>query len=332
MKQFLIYSILFTILTTHFTFAQSNISANRVAIKDSLSLKGAWINSINNDSTLKSASDKSISTDGALKKYILQALNDTANNRFSLQSLFDIFSMKPRAMKVDIHCRYVPGKTAQSYDFEFISSDSIVTTLTTRPGKVGWEYVFGKPPFTIKCKSVAVDSGWFTYLNMYKRWDNPTYPEYVLSRMYAPGDSIIIEKPGVVENNIRIEISYDKIADQPPGPFSFLNTKLINLTNDVAVGFWSDIVLPGMSERIGQRIYSGQGIYRYSLNPGKVFKTINDTYSFELPLTTSVEFEIWTNGQLSGITRYDPEQPYPEFSVTLPVSDLTIYVRDVRIK
>ncbi|WP_212006509.1 hypothetical protein [Chitinophaga sp. HK235] len=332
MKQFLIYSALFTILTIHITFAQSNISANRVAVKDSLSLKGAWVNSINNDSTLKSASDKSISTDGALKKYILQALSDTGNiNKLSLQSLFDIFSMQPHAMKVNTRFTYMPGITGQSFDFEFISSDSIVTTLTTRPDKTGWIYVFGKPPYTIKCKSVAADSGFFTYFNIYKRSEDGS-PQSLLSHTYISRDSIKIEKTGVIEDNIWIYIGYSEMGSQDPAQFFYLNTKLVNLTNDVSVNFLGDIIYPGTSELIGQRIQPDQGIFRYYIYPAKAIKTINGAYSFYLPLTKSIELEIWANGQLSGITRVDPQQPNPEFSVTLPVSDLTIYVRDVTTK
>jgi hypothetical protein len=47
--------------------AQTNITANRVIIKDSLSINGSWIKRLHNDSTLQFADEQSLSVDGALK-------------------------------------------------------------------------------------------------------------------------------------------------------------------------------------------------------------------------------------------------------------------------
>ncbi len=201
----------FLLLLSSVAFAQNNITANRLLVKDSLSLKGKWIGQINNDSTLSVVSEKSISTDAALMKYINQATTGGGS-----VSPADIARMvvDPNALQVEVNFggwQYLSSPF--NFDLNFLSSDGIKSTYRVfgrRPSDVFT--VYGKPPFSL-----------YTYIvnetadSLFSIGISSSEQAYTMQSPYAnfilvkPGDTAYIPADGL-RSSLMINIEFRSIV------------------------------------------------------------------------------------------------------------------------
>ncbi|MFB6454429.1 hypothetical protein ACE38W_04090 [Chitinophaga sp. Hz27] len=138
--------LLILCLFTQQLWAQSNISANRIVIKDSLSLDGKWIRRINNDSTLKTVGDHSISTDAAMKKYIDKVAGGNASYEEQAKAL-----LNPNYLEVWFRYASSPvNDSSVKFTLNIESSDGVKTSYgITGVSPFEIFYAYGKPPFSL---------------------------------------------------------------------------------------------------------------------------------------------------------------------------------------
>lgn len=164
------YILVILLLIGSIVHAQGNVVTNRLTIKDSLSLNGKWISQINQDSTLQFAGPNSVSTDGAIRKFIQQAVNKPAAGKGTRSD--SVLTIDPATRQIAISKLTAGGiSTAELMDktlfirhalkifFFSEQPDSLACQVTSIDGQVtrfmmytnmsDYIYAAGTPPFTL---------------------------------------------------------------------------------------------------------------------------------------------------------------------------------------
>ncbi|WP_160711312.1 hypothetical protein [Chitinophaga solisilvae] len=229
-KRFLLTWIL-SLLLVMVCSAQSVVTANRVTVRDSLSLRGRWITGINNEGDLRNASTHTLSTDAALKQYIDDAASGKKENRFYINYFFDQFVWGPLFR--------------DSLQLEVISADSIVTSFTMQNRTADWLYAYGKPPYTIRGRYIGHIPG----VNLSCDISNAArIPYSAISRTAYVNDTLQLLYPDLrygVDIYCMLNDSINNLGDADT--LVKLNVELINYTSRNAFSlFWNDVP-PGKS-------------------------------------------------------------------------------------
>jgi hypothetical protein len=208
-----------------FARAQSGIVVNRVQVKDSLSLNGKWIRHINADSTLQSASDRSIATDAAVKKYIDKKVAKPAAGQgdrsdsvltvdkitrelvltalktggISTNELMESVFSNRHAFRFNyMGIGSSPEYANDSIYLSITSSDSIHTDFTLPYEWFDYVYAYGTPPFSLKAVLVNRTSDRHFYGEL--KATNPMTGQFLddgmqyhCNTMATPGDSMVFE-------------------------------------------------------------------------------------------------------------------------------------------
>ncbi len=213
--------LLLLCLYTPLLFGQSNISTNRIIIKDSLSLDGKWIKRINNDSTLRNAGEQSVSTDAAMKKYVDKV---AAGGGMSQEELIEA-SLNPHYLEIHLDNAYkMAVDSSDRIALHFESSDGIRTSYEISEDSA-WAlfYVYGKPPFSLRTeiKNRTVDS----ILNIGVNANNKLQGYFSYDTYCMPGDTMQLNL-----FDLRGAVSFSQYAFKRPSSqeFFLINGSLKN--------------------------------------------------------------------------------------------------------
>jgi len=151
---------------------QSNLSSNRVLVKESLTLKDRQINAINNDVKLEQASSQTLSTTSAIRTFIdgLVGLapsgttnrTDSVLSRnpitgtmemvptFSLRNLVEAVLVQRQMLELNIMSTTdLTADVLDSLHVTVTSSDGITTSQRCAGNQFARIYGYGKPPFSV---------------------------------------------------------------------------------------------------------------------------------------------------------------------------------------
>ncbi|RAJ75548.1 hypothetical protein CLV59_109162 [Chitinophaga dinghuensis] len=290
------------LLMSSIASAQNNIVANRLLVKDSLSLNGKWIRQINNDSTLQNASNNSISTDAALKKYIDKSMLGGGSI-----SPGDVAKMVTGPSVLEVAVRFWTGDRMTpliNFNLNFLSSDGIKSTYYVS-GAHPYEVfcVYGKPPFslyaTINNKtsdsvlSIHVSTAETTTDNYYRSYDN--------SMFIKPGDTAFITADRL-RGYLTIGIE-SWLRTYPENQIYYVNEKIKNhsATQTITIqkeNYGPVVLMPG--QEVSQRnIWLEQAGYKgIYLLAGSIYTATNGQYMMSNRITAPVRYTVYRNGEL----------------------------------
>jgi hypothetical protein len=300
--------------------AQSNITANRITVKDSLALAGKWIKQINNDSTLQHAGEQSLSTDGALKKYIHRAMAtpvtgvssrmdsvltvDPVNRQLmmaaaaqgealTLSRLIDQLFFNRQALKI----MFTSGMQ-DTLKLVVTSSDSITTTVVQPMYEAtDYLYIYGKPPFSIKGKIRNKFQDKYLYVSfmpvnntrlpMAYSWESDLYRD----------DSVEINMQGV-RGDIDIFCSYRELQE-PQDVYKFSGGHIINNTRQTTLAWLDNSVIPAGERMVLKKVRDkrdeSNALY-FTVNNQITFS--NGDYGRDGKPVTPIRMQLYKNGQL----------------------------------
>ncbi|RAJ75544.1 hypothetical protein CLV59_109158 [Chitinophaga dinghuensis] len=282
-------------LYTPLLFGQSNISTNRIVIKDSLSLDGKWIKRINNDSTLKTAGEQSLSTDGALKKYIDKVASGGGMSREELVNML----INPNCLEVRFQYSSRPiTDTSEKFTIHIESSDGIKTDYDIS-GYYPWEifYAYGAPPFKMdmEVKNTTIDSVLYFYMSASNR-----LMQYNIKESAAlSGDTVKLHVTDL-KGQVDISIGTYKLEDEfyfQPIKETFRNHSKNQVLGIGRNGSTRIFTLPGKEEsqiyywtQPNQNTIYIEAYYSYTTKNG-------DYFVFDVP-NSELRLKIYKNGAL----------------------------------
>lgn len=225
--------------------------ASRLTIIDSIRLGDKRITTINNDSMLQS-SDRAISTDGAIKKYI------------------DRMVKRP-VQQHPLRIRYKYDTAALTADpilLSVSSSDSIITPLTIHHASADILYAYGKPPFQVTGYFINNNPG--TRLscqveNAPEKYANPDdaagnikgHDLFTIynncSRVGYHGDTMPVTISGLY-NSIAIRADLSDAAEPPYDTLVKVGITLENKTARYALDMFDNLIPPGQSITYRQQL------------------------------------------------------------------------------
>gem|GEM_PF-6948173 len=289
-------------LFTQLTWAQSNISTNRIVIKDSLSLDGKWIKRINNDSTLQTAGEQSVSTDGAIKKYI-----DNATSGGGGVSPSEIAKMMMNPDALDVVVRFWTGQWMTpliNFNLSFLSSDGIKSTYYVSGYHPKETFpVYGKPPFSlyVAIQNVTTDSVLAINLSTTEQSSVIGYENYSNFVLIKPGNTAVITADRL-RGNLLIGIE-SWLRTYPENHLISVNERVKNHSATQSInmyksGYGNIILMPG--QEISQpNLWLDQNGYKECSLQGFDFHTaINGKYITAVPITSSIRFKVYRNSVL----------------------------------
>ncbi|MFB6454426.1 hypothetical protein ACE38W_04075 [Chitinophaga sp. Hz27] len=281
---------------------QSNITANRLLVKDSLSVNGKWIRQINNDSTLHNASNTSVSTDAALKKYIDKSMLEGGSI-----SPDDIAKTLANSNVLEVAVRFWTGQRMTpliNFNLNFLSSDGIKSTYYVS-GEHSYEVfcVYGKPPFSLYAAvnnkttdsvlSINISAAESIILNGNHSYEN--------NLIFKPGDTAIL-----TADRLRgyLTISIESwLRTYPENHIYYINEKIKNHSAHQVLtlskyNYGAVILMPG--QEVSQRtIWLDQTGYRdNTLKAGAIYAASNGQYVISNRISAPVRLKVYRNGVL----------------------------------
>ncbi len=280
--------------------AQSNTTVSRILVKDSLSINGKWISKINNDSTLESISESSISTDAALKKYIDRATAGVGSSA-------DITKMIRNQNALEVAVLFWTGQRMTplvNFNLNFLSSDGIKSTYYVS-GYHPYEVfsVYGKPPFSVYAtiNNTTSDSVLSIKITTAEDPGVNTYINYENIMLIKPGDTALI-----AANRLRgyLAIGIESwIRTYPENQLRYINEKIKNhsATHSITLtkaGVGDLVLMPG--QEVSQRnIWLDQlGFSDNVVRAGAFRMAVSGEYLSSPYVTSPVRCSVYRNGVL----------------------------------
>ncbi|RAJ75546.1 hypothetical protein CLV59_109160 [Chitinophaga dinghuensis] len=298
MKIFLLWVV---VLLPLWGVAQTTVTANRVVIKDSLSLNGKWINRFNTDSAPETNSVQTISSDAVLKKYI----DRVAGGGISTTELSKMMK-NPDVLEVKVSL-WTKARVAPSLNFtlNFLSSDGIKSTCNVY-GKYSIDYftVYGKPPFSLYAAIPNATSDSTLSVSVASQ-ERPTstgafqnYANYVL---FKPGDTAIITADQL-RGNVLIYVKAG-VRTSLDNSLIYINEKITNRSSTQSIyvskpNSGTLALMPGqeISQRHLLQIRSGYG--SYNISAATFFKAPGGEYLASYPNSKALRCKVYRNGVL----------------------------------
>ncbi len=188
--------------------AQTTVTVNRVIVKDSLSLDGKWIKRINNDSTLITAGEQSVSTDAAIKRYVDKV---AAGGGMSYEERAKAL-LNPNYLEVwFIYYSRPATDTSTKFTINIESSDGVKTSYgISGISPFDIFYGYGKPPFTVSTaiKNTTVDS----MLTLGVDGTNKFLKYYYSENNSIPGETIKLQATGL-KGIVSMILNTNKISE-----------------------------------------------------------------------------------------------------------------------
>ncbi|RAJ75545.1 hypothetical protein CLV59_109159 [Chitinophaga dinghuensis] len=224
--------------------AQTTVTANRVVIKDSLALDGKWIKRINNDSTLRTAGEQSVSTDGALKKYIDKV---ASGGGMSHEELIEAH-LNPSCLEVTFEYGYkaiVDSSNKITLNIE--SSDGVKTIYdVSNDFPLAILYAYGKPPFSLhtEIRNNTLDS----MIGLHVDARNKMQRYYIYDSNSMPGDTMRLNL-----SDLRGTVNISVNAFLPLSNQNFFAARAIikNLSKDHVIDL-------NVGSSVGRYVYPGK--------------------------------------------------------------------------
>lgn len=293
--------------------AQGSINTRVLIVYDSLSLAGKWIKKINDDSLLQQAGEKSISTDGAIKKYINKKI---------------VTHVEPEALAV--YCKFYTDDAnpslKDSIQFRITSSDGMITPVNLRYLTADWLYAYGKPPFRIESSFVNNNPGHMLQLNIYNMSEhyNQSTIYNIRERAGYFKDTLRLSEAGW-RRGVMINAVYKNARNPSTGDTLVpINITLENLTTTQTLEVSGNSVPPGSTITYRELMYlSRTGPTETAAAANQIVLTENGE-GFSVLDTFKVRFDIYQNGVL---TQYNYPGPYELFSIPIDPA-----CRDLRVK
>jgi hypothetical protein len=298
--------------------AQTNIAANRVIIKDSLSINGTWIKRINNDSTLQFADGQSLSVDGALKKYIQHtaiataivsnrtdsALTLEAGGRTLAMTALSGGSLSDREIvdrvffnKHGIEITVSQPATLDSLHLVVTSSDNISTPMVF--GRLNNLWAYGKPPFSLQANIVnhtphsAINFD-LRSTNSYSERGGTTY--YLNQKVYT-GDTMNLDLHRL---RGRMSLTFtlkDTINENPAVPDKIIRKYFNNRSGKFFLSIGATALPPGEKAIYKDRVFlSDDGTTTLSIEVRTMLVYLNGDYAYDWGPTTPYRITVLKNG------------------------------------
>ncbi len=282
--------------------AQTTVTANRVIVKDSLSLDGKWIKRINTSNMLQNAGEQTISTDAELKRYIDQAVAEGGTSAIEVAKMIK----NPYVLNVGVTLwskGYI--NPLINFSLNFLSSDGVKTTCNIT-GKYAFDCfsVYGKPPFTLygAIPNTTSDSTLSIQISTQERPTSggslPSYSNFVQCK---PGDTAIISGDHL-RGNFRMSVKAGVRTSVDNSSF-YINEKIKNHTSTQSIYLTKSndgriALMPG--QEISQRhlLQNKPVIRKYSLNAASFFEGIGGEYLAGYPNSQAVRCKVYRNGVL----------------------------------
>ncbi|WP_160711308.1 hypothetical protein [Chitinophaga solisilvae] len=244
MNKRLLLLILGGVILTCRLAAQNIIAANRLLVRDSVALRGYWIRDVNNDSLLEHAGAHTISTDGALKKYIKQKTSKTGNNEEDITVL--------HAFRRNTTNPYLTDQI----NLKIISADSIVTPVTLRTGSADLFTASGKAPFSITGTYINRERGTVMDLNVMflPMTLIGVVPYNTAQRFVYYRDTLLLNAKGYY-GTMSITASWrDSAQIAKKDTLVAMSIEIVNNTPDWLVTVFANIVPPMSAVKFKQRL------------------------------------------------------------------------------
>lgn len=333
MKPFLVYMknyiLVILLLVSGVVCAQSNVITNRLTIRDSLSLDGQWISQINRDSTLQLAGPNSVSTDGAIRKFIQQTINkpaagkgtrsdsvltiDPATRQIAMSKLSAGGSMpttalvaktlfKRHALKVNFS-----NNLSDSLSCLVTSSDGQTTNFVMQANTGDFIYAAGIPPFTLQADIPN------TYAGSRLTAGITPYTNYIESaKMFnrlrwsaSYGETMHMKVPSLVwDVNFQVGVR-DTTEDNG---YSNIGVTYKNNSSKLAIIIQDgDQVVPGLQHSFGDFVYLPTGATKsIDIYINELVNMATAVQYTRVP-TTSCRISIYKNGSLFSQNVYTPD-------------------------
>ncbi|RAJ75547.1 hypothetical protein CLV59_109161 [Chitinophaga dinghuensis] len=323
----------FLIILPSIASAQSVISGSRLLIKDSMCLNGNWVWQINNDSTLKDVSEKSISTDAALMKYIDHATTGGGN-----VSSLDIAKMMMNPNVLEVNVSFLATEWLIPFNLSFLSSDSIKSTISfsgSRPNDVF--SVYGKPPFSLyaEVRNKNASSVMSLSLRISER-SVVTFGGYGNYLLIKPGDSAFI-----VADKLRGKLSIEigaPFQTTPETHLTYVNeriknrsaTQMLHMSMD---GLNAKVLMPGQELSQRSLCLNPTGSYSYSIRAISFHTGSNGEYIAYMPNSAAVRCSVFRNGVLyatKDIPAYIDGSAYLPIVIDATWEDYEVILEDIQ--
>ncbi|MFB6454428.1 hypothetical protein ACE38W_04085 [Chitinophaga sp. Hz27] len=317
--------------------AQTTVTANRVIIKDSLSLHGKWINRINSDGIPQISGEQTISSDAAMKAYIDQV----SGGGISPTELAKMMK-NPDVLEVKVGI-WDKGSVSPMLNFtlNFLSSDGIKSTCNVY-GKYAGDYftVYGKPPFSLYATipNVTADSTLSVLVYSQERATSTgTLQNYNNFVLFKPGDTAIINADrlrGYVTIGVRVGV-----RPSLDNSLIYINEKITNHSSSQSIyvtkpnnsnPYNNLALMPGqeISQRHLLQNRSGYGSYR--ITAATFFEAPGGEYLPSYPNSKAVRCKVYRNGSLQSTKDLTA---YMDDSFSIPIDatwkDCEIVVEDI---
>lgn len=310
--------------------AQTNIAAKNVIIKDSMSINGNWIKRFHNDSTLQLADEKSISADGALKKYIQRtamatsivsnrtdsaltleaggrtlAMTALSGGSLSDRELVDRVFFNPHGIEITVN----QPAALDSLHLVIVSSDNIRTPMVF--GRYNSIWAYGKPPFSLQASivnhiphsAIAVD------MRSSFRYEEREGTTYYLNQPVYTGDTMNLDL-----HQLRGRMTFtltvkDTINQNPATPDKIIRKYINNKSVRSFLGIASTTLPPGEKTMYKDRVFlSDNGADRVSIEVMVMKVWLNGDYSYGWGEPGPYRVTILKNGQIyKTLTKQDTD-------------------------
>jgi hypothetical protein len=321
------YILVILLLMGSVVHAQSNVVTNRLVVKDSLSLNGNWISQINQDSTLQFAGPNSVSTDGAIRKFIQQAVHKPAAGKgIRADSVLTIdpatrqIAMSKLAAGGSISTTELVDKTlfnrhALRVNFDNALPDSLSCLVTSSDGQVtsfimqakmsDYIYAPGIPPFTLKADVPHV------YPTLRMTVGLGPYSNYIDgSKMlnglqWSPnyGDTVHMEM-----TNLVWDVNFQTYLRDTTGDYGYKNVEVNykNNSDKLTIVMQYDRIVPGVKHSFRDFQYLPAG--RTNSIDFKINKMVSSANSVQRGVIPEVPYRIriYKNGSLYYQEAYAP--------------------------
>jgi hypothetical protein len=308
--------------------AQTNVVTNRLTIKDSLSLNGKWISQVNEDSTLQFAGPNSVSTDGAIRKFIQQVVHKpavgkgtrsdsvltidpatrqiamsklAAGGSISTTELVDKTLFNRHALKVNFN-----NNLSDSLSCLVTSSDGQITSFVMLADRGDYIYAAGVPPFTLKTDIPHIYPGlrMTAGLSPYSNYIEQAKMLNSLRWSGNYGDTIHMKI-----TNLVWDVNFQADVRDTTEDYGYKNIVVTykNNSDKLTIVMEGDRIVPGMQHSFRDFLYLPPGATNsINVNITKVVSSTNGVQHGYIPLIP-YRISIYKNGSLFSQEVYAPD-------------------------
>ncbi|RBL88902.1 hypothetical protein DF182_20345 [Chitinophaga flava] len=329
--------------------AQQTIVTGGLQVKDSLSLKGQWINTIRDNPASPAGNDRTVSTAAVVKQYIDQHSTIppvTTSSRMDSVLTLDANTRQPilvpvaqggaantRTPFLQIAFRSFYGITQSTEDsirMEITSSDSIRTIFYFTPTENDMDFAFGKPPFTAYITWVNKDPDKICLLKAQPYWKNGCSTGFLFDKNANYNDTIILRM-----NNLAGMLNLSAtVNSQVNNPGKKVNVTVRNLTSENLV----TIRVIGAKTQL-EEVYHGPDAQFLAFVPSGTSGSV--TVSLSYPISTlngeylksarrkKIKCTFFRNGVAEPVKLFEPGMQLPSIPISEQDTNILLLLEDI---